>query len=449
MDNGGFSGVEQAGDLLDRALSALSDVRDGNFWKLGREEILEVGRRLETVARVAYAAQVRLAGEIDEQGFASVLSCSSTPALLRQAFNISAADARNRVRAARETITQAATAGGELPARLPVLAQVLDSGSLGPEHIRTIVDTMAKLPTGLTEEGRGLAERLLVDNALVCDPTHFVDAARAIAEILDPDGKLDDTPPARKTEFSIGQRSASTGLTPIKGLLDDLSVEILRKAVDPLAAPQPETNGVKDLRSAANRRAHALIEALHRYLNAGIGPSQGGEPAHVTVTMEYDALREKLKSGTFDSGHLATPHTVRRLLCDAKLLPAVLGGDGQVLSVGRAQRTFPAHIRKAITIRDQGCTWPGCDRPPGWCEAHHTRWWQRDFGETSYANGTLLCSYHHGEIHSGPWEIRIASDGIPEFVPPAWIDPKRKPRRNKLHRLPRSDPEPAARKLQG
>ncbi len=77
------------------------------------------------------------------------------------------------------------------------------------------------------------------------------------------------------------------------------------------------------------------------------------------------------------------------LACDARILPAVLGKASSVLDVGRDQYSFPRRIRRAITARDGGCAWPGCDRPPAWCDADHIRWWKRDLGVTSLDNGCL------------------------------------------------------------
>ena len=61
------------------------------------------------------------------------------------------------------------------------------------------------------------------------------------------------------------------------------------------------------------------------------------------------------------------------------------------------------------------------------------KWFARDCGDTSYTNGCLLCSYHHSIIHRGEWTIAFAPDGVPEFIPPKWLDPYQKPRRNTLH----------------
>ena len=116
----------------------------------------------------------------------------------------------------------------------------------------------------------------------------------------------------------------------------------------------------------------------------------------------------------------------------ASIIPVVMGSDSQVLDVGRSSRTFPTAIRRAITVRDKGCTFPGCDRPPGWTDAHHVKEWFHD-GVSSYENGCLLCRFHHTLIHKGDWRIQWAADGIPEFIPPPWLDPEQKPRRNIMH----------------
>ena len=74
-----------------------------------------------------------------------------------------------------------------------------------------------------------------------------------------------------------------------------------------------------------------------------------------------------------------------------------------------------------------GCARPGCTRPPSWCHIHHVKEWENG-GATDVDNCVMLCRLHHRETHMGGWEIRIR-DGIPEFLPPAWIDPERRPRR--------------------
>ncbi|WP_237563469.1 HNH endonuclease signature motif containing protein, partial [Arthrobacter sp. H-02-3] len=123
-----------------------------------------------------------------------------------------------------------------------------------------------------------------------------------------------------------------------------------------------------------------------------------------------------------------TASTVRKIACDADIIPVLLGGEGRILDIGRASRIFPPHLRKALIARDLGCAFPGCTIPAPWCEAHHITYWSRG-GTTGTENGTLLCSHHHHLIHKEAWTIRIRT-GVPWFIPPPHIDPGQKPRRN-------------------
>ena len=175
---------------------------------------------------------------------------------------------------------------------------------------------------------------------------------------------------------------------------------------------------------------------LRRFLDVGFAPTQGGERPHVTVTMDLDALNGKLGTAVLDHGGPITAAQARMLACDAMIIPAVLGSASQVLDMGTAVRLFPTTIRRAITLRDRGCTFPGCDRPASWCDCApcHPLVHRADPPATS--NGVLLCPRHHRLLHQGDWEIRFAADGVPEYLPPAWIDPARAPRRNMMHHNP-------------
>ena len=133
-------------------------------------------------------------------------------------------------------------------------------------------------------------------------------------------------------------------------------------------------------------------------------------------------------TGTFTYTGPVTPATIRKIACDADIIPILLGSEGRILDIGRTTRIFPPHIRKAITARDQGCTFPNCTIPAPWCEAHHTTYWSHG-GPTSTENGTLLCTHHHHLIHKEQWTIQMQT-GIPWFIPPPHIDPQQKPRRN-------------------
>nr|MDT0663331.1 DUF222 domain-containing protein [Micromonospora sp. DSM 115978] len=161
-------------------------------------------------------------------------------------------------------------------------------------------------------------------------------------------------------------------------------------------------------------------------------PASGGDRPHLVVTVDFDNLVRQVGAGTLDTGARLTPAVVRRLACDAAVLPAVLGGNGQVLDVGRQRRLFTGPLRRALVLRDGGCAFPGCDRPPRWCDGHHIIAWHHG-GHTTLNNAVLLCGHHHRLIHTGQWQVHLAPDGHPEFIPPTWLDPTQLPRRNHYH----------------
>jgi hypothetical protein len=192
----------------------------------------------------------------------------------------------------------------------------------------------------------------------------------------------------------------------------------IRPVLDVLGRPQP--SGVEpDCRTAQQRLADAFVEGMRRVSLEGGLPVHGGDRPRVVVTGVGAAL-------DLDTGARLSPETARRLACDAQVVPAVLNGAGQVLDLGQARRTFDGPARLAVVLRDQGCVHPGCDRPARWCDVHHViPWWAG--GLTNQDNGVLLCGFHHRLYDDQVWRIRFAGDGIPEAIPPPWVDAQQPP----------------------
>ncbi len=107
---------------------------------------------------------------------------------------------------------------------------------------------------------------------------------------------------------------------------------------------------------------------------------------------------------------LLSTEAAQRLTCDCEVHRLVISPEGLPLDVGRTMRTFPAHLRKALNVRDGGCVFPHCDRPPGWTEAHHIVHWAQG-GVTSLQNSALLCSKHHHKVHAEGHTVEIGPDG--------------------------------------
>lgn len=191
----------------------------------------------------------------------------------------------------------------------------------------------------------------------------------------------------------------------------------------PLDEPQP---------TRAQNLLIGLVSAC-RIALAGDGlPASGGHRPQVMVTLNYrDLMQDLNKAG--NAGHAVFSHqlsarSIRKLACDADIIPLVLGGEGQVLDVGRAKRLFPAYLRRALVARDKGCAFPDCTVPATWCEAHHIVPWASG-GTTSLSDGVLVCSRHHHVLHEGKWTVE-SIHGIPWFRPPKYLDPGRSARRN-------------------
>ncbi|MFB9237981.1 DUF222 domain-containing protein [Plantactinospora siamensis] len=316
-----------------------------------------------------------------------------------------------------------------------VLRAAVIAGAVSLEQARIVAVAVegARREAGAVVAGKAL--RMLLAQAAELEPRALrMCADRILWHVAPQAAEEADRRALRRLERELDRRRDLTvsvgpdGGVRLRGTLDAETGGMLIAALDPLTGP----NGPGDDRSPGQRRHDALGEALRLSLRCGSLPDNGGEPPQVVITTRIDALTGRLGAGILDTGARLSAETVRRWACDAAILPAVLDGAGQVLDVGRARRLFTGSLRRALVLRDRGCAFPGCDRPPRWCDGHHLRSWA-DGGATALTNAVLLCRYHHRVIHQGHWQARLAPDGLPEFLPPAWIDPRQLPRRNHSH----------------
>ena len=98
---------------------------------------------------------------------------------------------------------------------------------------------------------------------------------------------------------------------------------------------------------------------------------------------------------------------IRKIACDADILPAVMNTRSARLNLGRKARSASREQRLALVARDgPGCAFPGCDRPYGWTDAHHIQHWA-DGGTTDLDNLVLTCGTHHDLIHHHGWTVSI------------------------------------------
>jgi hypothetical protein len=334
-------------------------------------------------------------------------------------------EARRRVLAAENVCDQVGLDGTAHPARLPATATVFAAGEAGLRHVEVIAKVLDSAPARrLDPETWAGAEVQLAAKAGDYTPTELHTWGTQLVEMLDQDGpEPDDTPPAQSNELRLTRFRTRPGGT-LTGRYDDAALfDAIAAAVDSGAAPRDPD----DHRSTPERQADALAEVCPQVLSRGRLPETGGRRPQLVVTVRLEDLERRAATAALEFGGQLTPQALRHLACDAAVIPIVLDGNGVPLDVGRLTRTIPDGLRRAVTVRDRGCAFPGCDRPPSWCEVHHVREWQHG-GPTALHNAVMLCTVHHRLIHHSHWEVRMV-DGLPEFVPPSWIDRSRTPRR--------------------
>ena len=229
----------------------------------------------------------------------------------------------------------------------------------------------------------------------------------------------------------------------LDGLVGACKVALTTDALPAAGGLRPQVMVTIDYRDLLDRLEHTTNQGP-RYRTGNtrpnavaVTPAGTGDPDHGIEGATADHGASASTSGIPGTGSFAftgpvNAATVRKIACDADIIPVVLGSEGRILDIGRTTRIFPPHIRKAITARDQGCAFPGCTIPAPWCEAHHITYWSHG-GSTSTSNGTLLCSHHHHLIHKEQWQIQVKT-GIPWFIPPPHIDPHQNPQRNRYFR---------------
>lgn len=208
-----------------------------------------------------------------------------------------------------------------------------------------------------------------------------------------------------RSAFLSAPLVCSGDVTQYRMALTPEQAATLEAAIGPLSRPRPDPEtGALDRRPTGQRRAEALIEVVRIgavEAASRVSVAASGAVLHVTLTLED--LLARLGAGevigSSATGALLAPGVVRALACDADVVPHVLGADGAVLDVGRAERRFTSAQRHALWLRDRHCTYPGCEVPATWCRAHHIVHWA-DGGQSDLANGALLCQRHHSLVHS-------------------------------------------------
>ena len=413
------------GDDLDAVMAAVGAV-PADAAGLPDSVLAARMRRLAQARAMLDAVLVEQVAAFDARAAASYDGQTSTQAWLRSRLRLGG-DAAALVRVARQL------------AGLPQVAKTFAAGEISLEHASAIAQLASTVGAGAVAD----YQPALLELARAAEPAKLRIACAHLRQLLDPDADQDEATRQRRARYLAAARTVD-GMVHLQGLLDPATGETVLTA---LAAAMPVPAAYED-RTAGQRRADALGDLCRQFLAGGQAPRGGGLPPQVNVTVSLAALRQHPppdqplhqapdqpphqapdqrryqpphQPGLGDvpvlaGGQPVTAATVRRVACDAGVIPVVLGADSEPLDIGRHSRVVPAGLRRALHLRDGGCRFAGCDRPAGWCDAHHIRHWA-DGGETSLANLILLCAHHHTLIHEG-WRLSGDPAGTIRFQRP-------------------------------
>jgi len=398
------SGSASGQDLIDRLTFLKSVIRQAEH------------DMLHTVAQLDGRGEFTDRGIRTASAVADLLCCTSGQA--------------RRMVAVAGSVFPTSLTGEPLEPRLPATATALDGWEIDRAHAEVIERALSGDAAQRLDPGTWAGvETTLADLARLYRPDELAQLAAVLIEQLDQDGPPPDDADQLVNELHLA-KSRTGGGGRIKGQLDAATFDVVARAIRATMTPAKSADpaGLGRDTSLGQRQAEALGAICEHALDDGYLPAEGGERPHITAIVNFETMRSQARGAELEFGGHTTAGELRRMLCDAKITPVVLGGDGQPLDVGREKRCVTPAQRKAIAARDGGCAHPGCDRTPLWCQIHHIRHWLHG-GRTDIDNLVMLCRAHHRIIHDSYWAVRIR-DGQPEFIPPRWLDFSQTPRRN-------------------
>jgi hypothetical protein len=256
------------------------------------------------------------------------------------------------------------------------------------------------------------------------------------------ESELDQVETSLQEQRELVSYQDSDGMWVIHARLPAEEGSLVVKAIEAVTTPRPAASQLEKSVSAETRsnpeapgdetllnedecaatsfpqaRADALVLMAEHFLATHEGGSniqslKGSERCQIMLHVDVNTLRgqqNETESGpgccNLDDKQWISPKTARRLSCDASLVTVLEDDAGRVLNIGRRARTVPASIRRALSVRDETCRFPGCCESK-YVDAHHIKHWAEG-GETSLDNLVTLCRYHHRALHQGKFSIRV------------------------------------------
>ncbi|HET7357176.1 MAG TPA: DUF222 domain-containing protein [Nocardioidaceae bacterium] len=310
--------------------------------------------------------------------------------------------------------TRRALAAGEID---------VDKARIIINAVRDLTEEYDDLPAGVHAE----AEAHLLEKAVEFDAPGLRMCGRRLFEVVCPgaadaaEGKklAEEEERARRTA-SLSMRDHGDGTVEGRFRLPTLHAGLLKKAVQALTAPRRIGEARTDPKTGKKLPApvlagQGLMELLEKHLNLDSMPSVNGSTFTVVVTIPLEFLCSGLGVAVTDVGVRVSAGELRRLACDAGIIPLMLAGDSMPLDLGREQRLFGKGQKIALNHVYGGCAAANCDRPPAWVEYHHKKPWAKG-GRTDLADGIPLCPPHHQMAdHPETWTIHYQPDGTVRF----------------------------------
>jgi hypothetical protein len=389
------------------------------------QNLVEIMRQM----RKLHGSALTVIAELERADVSRTAGYSSLSALISDLVHVTPRRA-SRLIAQAGLVAEVLTPTGHVtPARLPLVRDALVDGVLDPDHVDAIAETVKKIPAWAPSDTAEILEKHLVDVAREAHPSVVRSHGETLLARIDPDGDQPADEALAEPKNVFRYRRDQTGSMHFTGTIEPETAEELDAMLGALAKP----DGPEDQRHQTQRLGDAFCDVVHHAIDVSDLPARGGEKPHLNATMDYSLLLQGVGIATLEGGALLSAAAARRLACDCEIVPVVMNGASVPLDVGRTHRLVTPKQRVALNIRDGGCTFPNCERPARWTDAHHIISWL-DGGPTDLNNLALVCRRHHRMLHHSEWVIRIGNDGLPEFIPPRWIDPYQIPQRNLIHR---------------
>ena len=437
----GLVGFEAAVSQFEAAVTAL---QAADPTPLTDDQVVELLRRLESTKRRLATVEHALTNAAAERSLASSRKCRSTVALLSELLRIDHTEAAARVKAAEALAPRVLPSGGVLGPRFPAVAAALASGVISARHAQVITRAVDALPDAVVEEFADTVEATLLEWSRQCEPSWVDKQARKLVAALDQDGTLrEERERERRRDLQVKVRP--DGSSTLTGELTAHATEALLTALDALTRPTEATDTaagqrIADPRTAGQRRHDALLALCLAAMRARLLPNAGGVACSVLLTMDADAWITGTGTARTGHGYTVSAQTAKTWAggsetggfgADARFLLTLLDKTRAVCAYSCIQRIFTEQQRLALIARDGGCSMPGCNAPPAYCEVDHVTEW-RYTGRTSIDNAALLCSHGHRHRKNQGWTCQMIN-GRPAWLAPPWLDPTQQYRVHERH----------------